>query len=165
VSVPESADGVNTFTGFTVSQSSFTPDSSVLFGDYINIAASNKKVYPVWMRMESTKLSVWTALIRDTTTLDVEDEKTLPRAFSLSQNCPDPFNPTTKIQFRIPRAGFAVLKVHDVLGREIATLVNEMKLAGVYSATWDAGGAASGEYLFRLQVGSFVETKRMVPLR
>lgn len=94
----------------------------------------------------------------------------LPWAYSLQQNFPNPFNPSTTIQFQIPSTGFVTLKVYDVLGKEIATLVNEQKSAGSYSVKFDAsklsrqntGGLASGVYFYKLQVGDFVETKKLM---
>lgn len=88
-----------------------------------------------------------------------------PRQFSLSQNYPNPFNPTTTIQFRVPRSEFVTLKIYDLLGREMTTLVNDRKSPGKYSITWNAMGFASGVYLYRIQAGNFHETRRLVLLR
>jgi photosystem II stability/assembly factor-like uncharacterized protein len=88
-----------------------------------------------------------------------------PRSFALLQNYPNPFNPATQIEFWIPIAGHTVLKVYDMLGREVATVVNEMKSAGQHSVTFDAGRLSSGVYYYRLTVGALSETKRMLLLR
>jgi subtilisin-like proprotein convertase family protein len=91
-----------------------------------------------------------------------------PAAFSLLQNSPNPFNPSTKIRFSIPvGTGHApsLLKVYDLLGREVATLVNENLQPGSYEVTFDASGLASGLYLYRLQAGAFAETKKMILMR
>jgi len=87
---------------------------------------------------------------------------TIPQSFSLKQNYPNPFNPSTKIQFDIPRSGFTSLKVFDVLGREVATLVNENLHAGSYETTIDASNLASGVYLYTLHAGTYSETKKML---
>jgi hypothetical protein len=97
------------------------------------------------------------------------------KEFSLSQNYPNPFNPLTKIKYTIPQAnsplpggardGLVTLKVYDVLGREIATLVSEEKQPGVYEVEFDAVGLASGVYYYQLKTGSFVETKKMIYLK
>jgi hypothetical protein len=84
-----------------------------------------------------------------------------PTEFSLEQNYPNPFNPTTHFGFRIVDFGFVSLKVFDLLGREVATLVNENLHAGSYQTTFDATGLASGVYVYRLQSGSFSSTKKM----
>jgi ligand-binding sensor domain-containing protein len=88
-----------------------------------------------------------------------------PTEFSLNQNYPNPFNPTTNFQFAIANCQFVTLKVYDLLGREVAVLVNEQKPAGRYSVTWDASRFASGIYFYRLQAGQFRETKRMMLIK
>jgi hypothetical protein len=85
--------------------------------------------------------------------------------FSLGQNYPNPFNPETKIGFGVSGSGFVSLKVFDVLGREVATLVNEEMRAGRYERTLNANGLSSGIYFYRLRAGSFVETKKLVVLK
>lgn len=88
-----------------------------------------------------------------------------PTQFSLSQNYPNPFNPATTISFSIPSKSFVLLKVFDVLGKEISTLVSEELSAGTYSQQWNAGGLPTGVYLYSLQAGSFTETKKLMLLR
>jgi photosystem II stability/assembly factor-like uncharacterized protein len=88
-----------------------------------------------------------------------------PRSFSLSQNYPNPFNPSTMITFSVGTYGYTSLKVFDVLGREVATLVNEVKSAGTYTATFNANHIPSGVYFYRLQSGSFSETKKLLLLK
>ncbi len=88
-----------------------------------------------------------------------------PNEFALSQNYPNPFNPTTKIEFALADARFVELKVFDLLGREVATLMREQKAAGAYSVEWNASIFPSGTYLCRLQAGSFAETKKIVLMK
>jgi hypothetical protein len=95
----------------------------------------------------------------------VENSTKLPKEFNLSQNYPNPFNPSTKIEFKLPHKSFVTLKVFDVLGNEIATLVNEEKPSGSYEVEFDASKLPSGIYFYRIQAGSFVETKKMLLLR
>ncbi|MBF8296050.1 MAG: 5'-Nucleotidase domain protein, partial [Bacteroidetes bacterium] len=95
----------------------------------------------------------------------VEEQSEIPAVFALEQNYPNPFNPTTNFEFRIANLGLVKLLVFDLLGREVAVLVNEEKPAGTYRATWDAGKMSSGVYFYRLTAGEFVETKKMVLLR
>jgi len=85
--------------------------------------------------------------------------------FKLAQNYPNPFNPNTKISWQSPFSSHQTLKVYDVLGNEVATLVNEQKAAGTYEVIFDASHLSSGIYLYKLQAGSFVETKKMILLR
>jgi hypothetical protein len=96
---------------------------------------------------------------------NVLEEKNLPGAFLLAQNYPNPFNPSTKINYQISQNDFVSLKVYNVLGNEVATLVNEVKPAGNYEVTFDARSLSSGTYFYKLQAGSFVETKKMMLLK
>ncbi|HEV8538978.1 MAG TPA: T9SS type A sorting domain-containing protein, partial [Bacteroidota bacterium] len=89
----------------------------------------------------------------------------LPSQIYLGQNYPNPFNPKTNFGFRIVDFGLVTLKVYDVLGREVATIVNEVLPPGHYSRTWDATDAASGIYLYKMRAGSFNETKKMMLIR
>jgi len=88
-----------------------------------------------------------------------------PEQFVLDQNYPNPFNPNTRIEFKVPRSGFVSLKVYDVLGREVVTLVNEELKPGSYERTFDGSGLANGVYFYRLRAGEFVDTKKLVLLR
>jgi hypothetical protein len=97
--------------------------------------------------------------------MGVDRKPILPTENTLSQNYPNPFNPTTTISFSIPSAGVTSLKVFDLLGREVAILVNEKKDAGQYSVQWDASARASGIYFYTLQAGTFRETKRMLLIK
>jgi len=97
--------------------------------------------------------------------VSVDDEKLIADKFELLQNYPNPFNPSTNIGYRISDRGFVSLKVYNILGDEIATLVNEEKEQGVYNITFDASGLSSGMYLYKLQAGSFVEMKKMIIIK
>ena len=89
----------------------------------------------------------------------------LPRIFELKQNYPNPFNPTTVIRFQVSGVSNVRLVVYDLLGREVAVLVDEKKTPGSYETTFDARGLASGVYFYRLQSGDYTETKRLILLR
>lgn len=96
----------------------------------------------------------------------VEDDRNpVPLAFALQQNYPNPFNPSTNISFTLPSKTFVLLKVFNLLGEEVAILVNEELLPGTHLHQWNAGGIPSGVYFYRLQAGNFVETKKLVLLR
>ena len=94
---------------------------------------------------------------------DQTDE--IPSKYELSQNYPNPFNPSTVISYQVANLGEVSLKVFDLLGREIATLVNEVKAAGSYSKQWNAATMSSGIYFYRLQAGSYTQTKKLILLR
>ncbi|HWA06161.1 MAG TPA: T9SS type A sorting domain-containing protein, partial [Ignavibacteria bacterium] len=91
----------------------------------------------------------------------------IPEKFSLSQNYPNPFNPVTKIKFDISGTSLAqtFLYVYDVLGHEIAVLVNQQLQPGSYEADWDASAYPSGVYYYKLESGDFTETKKMVLIK
>ncbi|MGB5893428.1 MAG: T9SS type A sorting domain-containing protein [Ignavibacteriaceae bacterium] len=97
----------------------------------------------------------------------VEEETTLPTEFSLEQNYPNPFNPSTKIKYSVPQLSKVVIKVFDILGNEIETLINEEKPAGEYNVDFriDNLELPSGIYFYRLQAGEFIQVKKMILLK
>jgi len=260
VYVARSIDGGETFENFKVSESSFDPSSNIFFGDYTNIAAMNKMVYPIWMRLDTNTLTVWTAIINDSTaSIPVEltsftananegkvilnwqtaseinnlgfevqrfkdskieglkdwisigfvngkgttsevsnynftDEPTesglysyrlnqidldgsfeysneidvnfiIANDFRISQNYPNPFNPSTTIEYQIPQSSFVTIKVYDVLGKEIITLVNEEKPAGIHEVNFEPKDLTSGLYLYKISAGGFEQTMKMLFLK
>lgn len=108
---------------------------------------------------------VWKRLLSEVTSVQKTPPNQIPQLFSLSQNYPNPFNPSTTISYQIASASKVSLKVYDLLGREIATLVDETKLAGNYTATFRAANLPSGVYFYRLQAGTFTQTKKLVLLK
>jgi predicted phage tail protein len=101
---------------------------------------------------------------------DVLKEEVIPTAFELSQNYPNPFNPTTKIAFALPQNSFVSLKIYDMLGREIKSLLNSEMLAGNHSIDWngeDNNGfkVASGAYIYKITAGNFMAVKKMVLIK
>ncbi len=90
---------------------------------------------------------------------------TVPLSFDLKQNYPNPFNPSTTIEFDLPKTSQVTLKVFNILGEEVVTLVSERLSAGSYSYEWDAANLASGVYLYRLQAGNYVQTRKMILMK
>lgn len=257
VYVAKSIDGGESFENFKVSQTSFTPNASIFFGDYTNIAAYDRKVYPIWMRMDGTALSVWNAIIEDTSAIipveltnftslvengkiilmwetssetnnwgfeiqrivntpqssvgnwesvgfvsgngtttekqfysfiDVPKQQGIyfyrikqidfdgsyeysniievnfeyQKSFALYQNYPNPFNPGTTIGYQIPVRSKVTIKIFDVLGKEVTTLVNELKQSGLHEVTFDAAELPSGLYLCRMFAGDKTYTRKMM---
>jgi hypothetical protein len=96
---------------------------------------------------------------------NVEEKINIATRFQLEQNYPNPFNPSTTIRYAIPEASFASIKVYDVLGNEVVTLVNEEKSVGSYEVNFNSNGLSSGIYFYTINAGSFVETKKMILMK
>ena len=119
--------------------------------------------YPQGSKIKSGAIYVAQLQVAKNTATAVEPiSGIIPVTFELLQNFPNPFNPSTNIGFRISSLGFVSLKIFDVLGREISTLVNEVRPAGVYTVRWDASSLPSGVYFCQLRAGDFVQTKKLV---
>jgi photosystem II stability/assembly factor-like uncharacterized protein len=99
------------------------------------------------------------------TFVEEEEIDEMPTEFLLSQNYPNPFNPSTKIKYSVPQSSQVQIKVFDVLGNEIATLLDEEKSIGTYELTWNASSLPSGVYFYQLRAGSYIETKKMLLLK
>jgi hypothetical protein len=99
------------------------------------------------------------------TTVDVADHQETPGTFHLEQNYPNPFNPQTQIRFQISDYGFVSLRVYDMLGKEVATLVDRVLEAGSHSVAFDGGGLASGVYYYQISSGGFTATRKMALVR
>jgi len=95
----------------------------------------------------------------------LENDKTVPQKFHLAQNYPNPFNPTTTIEFSLPQASFVRLNVYDLLGREIAVLIDDRRRAGRYSLTFDGSNLPSGLYIVRLQTEAITFVKKMILMK
>ena len=102
---------------------------------------------------------------KETDNNTTKEINSLPINYSLSQNYPNPFNPVTKISYSIAKQGLVTLKIYDIIGREIKTLVNEVKQAGYYTVDFNGSSLASGVYFYRIQSGDFISVKRMVLIK
>jgi hypothetical protein len=92
----------------------------------------------------------------------VKEDASVPSTYALAQNYPNPFNPSTKINYSLATTGNVTLKVFDVLGREVMTLVNEVQAAGNHTALMNASHLSSGMYIYKLESGSFSSVKKMM---
>ena len=108
---------------------------------------------------------VWKRPLSDMITAVDNNQNPLPSNYALSQNFPNPFNPTTTIKYSVPKAGLVTIKVYDILGREVTTLVNEQKTVGNYEVQFNAAKLASGVYFYRMQAGDFVDIKKLLLLK
>ena len=116
--------------------------------------------------MSTNGFVCWTDSARLTVPVEgVEAQEPLPTAYALRQNYLNPFNPSTTIKYELPRTSQVTLSLYDMLGREVAVLVNDKKAAGVYDVRFDASGLASGVYLYRLRAGDFVQSRKLTILK
>jgi len=132
----------------------------------LSISKSNRM-----LRAFTHGLGVWERKLSDSTApVSVREEKGIPLSFSLEQNYPNPFNPKTVIRYTLSRNSFVSLKVYDVIGKEITTLINENRPSGNHEITFDASPLSSGIYFYRLVLErngilQFSETKKMVVVK
>jgi hypothetical protein len=109
--------------------------------------------------------NAWDFNKKQPVSVGVEPVEGVPQVYSLEQNYPNPFNPTTAIEYSVPASGLVTLKIYNVLGQEVATLVNQMQTAGKYRVTFEAGKLATGLYMYRLQAGQFTDVKKMMLIK
>jgi hypothetical protein len=116
-----------------------------------------------WVTMTNADLMVSTYLTNQPQAVGNSDGA--PKEFALHQNFPNPFNPSTLIKYQLPFATHVTLKLFDMLGREVTTLVDETKPAGEYATRLDARSLSSGVYFYRMSAGSFTDSKKLVLLK
>ncbi|MCX6142449.1 MAG: T9SS type A sorting domain-containing protein [Ignavibacteriales bacterium] len=139
-------------------------DGHVRTGQF-DIGADELSAAPVILR-PLTKRDVGPPSQMISSAVEGRSESSVPEQnFWLRSNYPNPFNPTTNFEFRIAKFALVNLRVFDVLGKEVATIVNDERQTGIYKVTWDASSLPSGVYYYRLQAGAFVETKQMVLIK
>ena len=131
----------------------------------------NNRIYTTWIdnRDGGTDDDIWANVLdweNPYTGISDKEQSQAPSTFMLNQNYPNPFNPSTKISYSIPTSGFVILKIYDLLGKEVKTLVSEFQNAAFHSVNFEASELAGGIYFYKLQVGNdFVETKRMLLMK
>ena len=143
-----------------------TPFVKILNGHKIFPSIMIDQMDMVWCVVSGDKPSVLTFSLNDPVLLvNNAPNHQPPSTLSLSQNYPNPFNPVTRITFSLPRAAFTTLKIFDVLGHQISTLISNQLAAGSYSVNWDATNSPSGVYFCRLQSGNSAQTKKLVSVK
>jgi len=143
--------------------------SGIVSGTSVSVQLAQATTYYWTVRGKNgTNYGVWSSIrnfLTKGSITGIGDGKEMPKEFSLSQNYPNPFNPTTVIRYSILSTSLVTLKIYDVLGREIATLLNEEKPAGKYEVNFDASRLSSGLYIYRITAGNFVDTKKMILMK
>ncbi|MFZ4621670.1 MAG: T9SS type A sorting domain-containing protein [Bacteroidota bacterium] len=136
-------------------------------GAFVSIYDPSLKISPSWLeRAPAGEYSILSfGSMTFTNSLGVHDRSSVITEYGLSQNYPNPFNPVTTIQYQVPSAGPVTLKVYDVLGKEVAALVNEQKNAGSYAVRFNGAELSSGVYYYTIQAGTFTETKKLMLLK
>ena len=130
-----------------------------------SIAASNGNVHVIWRDTRDGNYEIYYNRYINKSgngIMGILNNNEIPDKYSLSQNYPNPFNPVTTIKFDIPKDNFVTLKIYDMLGREVATLVNNKLSGGTYSLNWNASQFTSGIYFYKIQAGEFTDVKRMI---
>ena len=150
-------DGRNTYSNVVTDGSSgdIVLSSGTNITKLIGIIYYNNKNYMVVPRTNADYVGAPTTLVG-------ESKVNLPLHFSLGQNYPNPFNPSTTIRYSVPTAGKVLIRVYNILGQDVATLVNTQQSAGTYNVIFDASRLASGMYFYRISSGSFVQVKKML---
>lgn len=118
--------------------------------------------YPITYSAFSGRTIVPGDFVEKYSTNEADEAKQTSKKFELFQNYPNPFNPSTLINYQVPAYGYVSLKVFDIMGREAATLVSRYQESGTYNVTFDGSKLVSGVYFYKLQAGSFVQTKKMI---
>lgn len=159
-----SKDGANSFQNYKISESYFIPDATIFFGDYTCIAAQDGNIYPIWMRMDNKIMSVWSAHIKENMLVGIEDEGNgkIPAGYELEQNYPNPFNPSTSISYKIPKGCKVTLKVYDLTGKELETIYDGYKEAGLHKVNFNASNLSSGRYFYVLTADNMAIPKMMI---
>jgi photosystem II stability/assembly factor-like uncharacterized protein len=139
------------WTDVTTGLTSLTIRALKVSGSYLYVGGENS--------------GVWRRPLSEMITGAEDEQNSLPESYALYQNYPNPFNPSTKIKYSVTQSSNVLLKVFNVLGNEIVTIVNEEKPAGTYEVQFNGTGLPSGIYFYKLQAGNFVETKKMILLK
>jgi predicted GH43/DUF377 family glycosyl hydrolase len=150
----------------TISISSIAPGATAGPTNDINISVSSRfsGVFNLNFEIMSDGWTYWKDTVSQVVT-GVDDIKQAPLSYNLSQNYPNPFNPSTTIKYSVPKASFVHLTVYNVIGQQVAELVNHEQSPGKYSVTFDGANVTSGIYFYRIEAGSFVQTNKMILLK
>ena len=159
-----SSDGGQTFSNHKISETPFTPTAGIFFGDYINIAAHNNVIRPIWTRMDQNNLSLWTAIVEPGLFTDVREINQIIK-YDNTDNLkvhPNPFNSQAIINYHLEDDETVVIKVCDVLGKEIELLFVGHQTKGDHQAVWNAENMPSGVYIVRMVFNGITKSKKVI---
>ena len=173
VFLARSTNAGNSWAEYEISDHNFKPIAigglgQGYMGDNIDITSVGNKLFPVWMDNSTGTYQIWSVPIEILSVgVNGEDYASIPKEFNLEQNFPNPFNPTTNIEFSLPYNSDVLLKVYDLTGKEIVTLINEPKTTGNHKINFDAAeyNLSSGVYFYSLTANGFTQTKPMMLLK
>jgi len=154
--------GISDETG-SYSLEALNTDNYTIYTDLLNYSSGN--ISDISVDENSSEMPYVLITMYPDKVTDVKVQETLPADYKLMQNYPNPFNPSTLIKYSIPEAGVVSIKVFDILGNEVTTLVNQFKQAGNYSVKFDASNLSSGIYLYQMKAGKSIQTKKLMLLK
>lgn len=162
VYLARSIDGGNTFQNIKISESPFLPNASVFFGDYTNISVHNGIIRPIWARLHQGNLSVWTAIIHDD---DILGSNQFTSEAIVFENYPNPATAENYISFKLKDTHTVNLKIYNILGEEIAVIINDKKYnygKHVLKINLKEFNLKQGVYFYKLKIGNVIKTKKMI---
>ena len=164
---------ISIFPGKLLSQNSAVRWSAFDMGFVMSVSSNNVVMSAIGQGFVGTvqqgNTRIESGVLADTsirrTIISTVREQWVPLTYSLGQNFPNPFNPSTSIEYVLPKGSFVSLKIYNVIGEEVATLVSGVKSTGIHKAEWRGDGFSSGVYFYRLDTGDFIRTKKLILLR
>jgi hypothetical protein len=169
VYLSRSTDGGTSWADFRIADHNYFPQpinglGQGYQGDNIGITSTGDTLWTFWMDNSTGIYQIWCSVVRISSLVGVDTEE-LPAGFTLHQNHPNPFNPGTTITYQVAGRDAVSLRVYDLLGREVATLVNGVQSPGRHSVRLEAGHLPSGVYIYRLQTKGMVQQRKMLLMK
>ena len=131
----------------------------------VRISAQNFQDTSFYVQIYPDSTVIRNIVLQSLEAIHLQPDNIVPSQYYLSQNHPNPFNPTTTIKYGLPKESKVTLKIFNILGQEVATLVDEHQPAGYHQITWDAAGHSSGIYFYKIQAGEFQKIRKMILLK
>lgn len=162
-----SNNGGETFNNHRISETPFIPSEYVFMGDYSVVFADNNIIRPVWARMDNDHVTVWTAIVDQELLTNIREYPAyiLPKVLDINSVFPNPFNISTTIEYSIPQEGKVILRLFDILGRQIRILFTGVKKQGVYRYKLDTKNMASGIYFVNLLFEDALKSRKLILMK